>query len=225
MGRRRVCPTPSERYTLLVCILTKSARLRTEISYNAGSVRQVSQTSQMPQKWHHRLSNSNGNRKGQTMKNKDDPSSGMSRGNHRTPGDPSLPDSASMRTTGSTVRADDIASASLEKLAFSVLPMSLAEALAEQGVETQELMGRSCSSSSNRPVRTRMPWWCGEGALKRGILTRFMTFVGIKTNKSIIRTGCRMYQGMVVTTTKVQQPPPSACVSVSLHRMYAHSIP
>ena len=45
MGKRRVCPTPSERHTLLGCILTKSARLRTETSYKAGSVRRVSQTS------------------------------------------------------------------------------------------------------------------------------------------------------------------------------------
>jgi hypothetical protein len=50
------------------------------------------------------------------------------------PGDPGLPDSASMRTTGSTVRADDSASAALEKLALSVFPMSVAEALAEQRV-------------------------------------------------------------------------------------------
>jgi hypothetical protein len=45
MGKRRVCPTPSERLTLLGCILTKSARLRTETSYTAGSVRLVSQSS------------------------------------------------------------------------------------------------------------------------------------------------------------------------------------
>ena len=45
MGKRRVCSTPSERHTLLGCILTKSARLRTETSYKAGSVRRVSQTS------------------------------------------------------------------------------------------------------------------------------------------------------------------------------------
>jgi hypothetical protein len=45
MGKRRVCPTPSVRHSLLGCILTKSARLRTETSYKAGSVRRVSQTS------------------------------------------------------------------------------------------------------------------------------------------------------------------------------------
>ena len=48
MGKRRVCPTPSERHTLLGCILTKSARLRTEPSYKTGSVRRVSQTSRSP---------------------------------------------------------------------------------------------------------------------------------------------------------------------------------
>jgi hypothetical protein len=56
MGKRRVCRLPSVRHSLLECILTKSARLRTETSYKAGSVRRVSPTSRMPQKRHHRLS-------------------------------------------------------------------------------------------------------------------------------------------------------------------------
>jgi len=68
------------------------------------------------------------------MRNKEEPSSGLSRGNPRTPGGPSLPDSIRMRTTGSTVRTDDTATASLEKPALSVFPMSLTEALVEQGV-------------------------------------------------------------------------------------------
>ncbi len=45
MGKRRVCRQPSVRHSLLECILTKSARLRTETSYKAGSVRRVSPTS------------------------------------------------------------------------------------------------------------------------------------------------------------------------------------
>jgi hypothetical protein len=45
MGKRRVCRLPSVRHSLLECILTESARLRTETSYKAGSVRRVSQTS------------------------------------------------------------------------------------------------------------------------------------------------------------------------------------
>jgi hypothetical protein len=45
MGKYRVCRLPSERHPPLDCILTKSARLRTETSYKAGSVRRVSQTS------------------------------------------------------------------------------------------------------------------------------------------------------------------------------------
>jgi hypothetical protein len=45
------------------------------------------------------------------------------------PGAPSLPDSVRMRTTGSVVRTDDTATASLEKRALSVFPMSLTEAL------------------------------------------------------------------------------------------------
>ena len=56
MGKRRVCRLPSVRHTLLGCILTKSARLRTGTSYKAGSVRRVSQTSRQPQERHHRLS-------------------------------------------------------------------------------------------------------------------------------------------------------------------------
>jgi hypothetical protein len=48
LGKRRVCRQPSVRHPLLECILTKSARLRTETSYKAGSVRRVSQTSRMP---------------------------------------------------------------------------------------------------------------------------------------------------------------------------------
>jgi hypothetical protein len=45
MGKRRVCRQPSVRHSLLECILTKSARLRTETPYKAGLVRRVSQTS------------------------------------------------------------------------------------------------------------------------------------------------------------------------------------
>lgn len=45
MGKRRVCRLPSVRHSLLECILTESARLRTETSYKAGPVRRVSQTS------------------------------------------------------------------------------------------------------------------------------------------------------------------------------------
>ena len=45
MGKPRVCRLPSERHSPLGCILTKSARLRTETSYKAGPVRRVSQTS------------------------------------------------------------------------------------------------------------------------------------------------------------------------------------
>jgi hypothetical protein len=45
MGKRRVYRLPSERHSPLGCILTKSAGLRTETSYKAGSVRRVSQTS------------------------------------------------------------------------------------------------------------------------------------------------------------------------------------
>ncbi len=48
------------------------------------------------------------------------------------PGEPSLPDSASMRTIGSPARPDDAASASLEKPALSLFPMSLTEALVEE---------------------------------------------------------------------------------------------
>ncbi len=47
-------------------------------------------------------------------------------------GDPSLSDSATMRTTSSPVRSDDAAAASLEKPALSLFPMSLTEAFVEE---------------------------------------------------------------------------------------------
>ena len=56
LDKRRVCRLPSVRHSLLECILTKSARLRTETFYKAGLVRRVSPTSRMPQERHHRLS-------------------------------------------------------------------------------------------------------------------------------------------------------------------------
>ena len=65
------------------------------------------------------------------MKNKEEPSSDLSRGNPRTIRDPSLPGSVTVRTTGSPVRPDDAAAASLEKPALSLFPMSLIEALVE----------------------------------------------------------------------------------------------
>ncbi|AMV30498.1 hypothetical protein VN12_00180 [Pirellula sp. SH-Sr6A] len=45
------------------------------------------------------------------------------------PGDPSLLESLRMETAGSTVRTDDTATASIEKPALSLFPMSLMEAL------------------------------------------------------------------------------------------------
>ena len=61
------------------------------------------------------------------MKNKEEPSSDLSRGNHPMAADRSLPGCAPMRTTGSTVRPDDAATASLEKPALSLFPESLME--------------------------------------------------------------------------------------------------
>jgi hypothetical protein len=45
MGKRRVCRLPSAHHSPLGSIFTKSARLRTETSYKAGSVWRVSPTS------------------------------------------------------------------------------------------------------------------------------------------------------------------------------------
>ena len=53
------------------------------------------------------------------MKNKEKPSGSLSRGNHRKLGDPSLPEPAGMRTTGSPVRPDDTATAPPEKPTLS----------------------------------------------------------------------------------------------------------
>ncbi|MBX3421617.1 MAG: group II intron reverse transcriptase/maturase [Pirellulaceae bacterium] len=71
------------------------------------------------------------------MKYKEEPSGNLSRGNPRTIGAPNLPDSATERTTDSPVRPDDAATASLEKPALSLFPMSLIEALVEpSNIET-----------------------------------------------------------------------------------------
>ena len=56
------------------------------------------------------------------MKNKEEPSSDLTRGNPLMPGEPRLPDLASMSTTGSTVRTDDEGCLSLKIAAFVLGP-------------------------------------------------------------------------------------------------------
>ncbi|XZE44079.1 hypothetical protein SH467x_003666 [Pirellulaceae bacterium SH467] len=68
------------------------------------------------------------------MKNKEEPSIDLPRGNHSMPGDPSLPESVRKETAGSTVRPDDTATASIEKPALTLFPMSLMEALVHMDV-------------------------------------------------------------------------------------------
>ena len=66
------------------------------------------------------------------MKNKEEPSIGSALGNPSTPADRHIPGRASAETTGSTVRQDGAASASIEKPALSLFPESLMEAVVEQ---------------------------------------------------------------------------------------------
>jgi retron-type reverse transcriptase len=78
------------------------------------------------------------------------------------PGEPSLPDSVSIRTTGSTVRPDDAASALLEKPALSLFPMSLTEALVEEA--NIELAWKNVKTNRGAPgpdgiTITEFPTW------------------------------------------------------------------
>ena len=61
------------------------------------------------------------------MKNKEEPLSDLSRGNHPMAADRSLPGCPPLRPIGSTVRPDDAATASLKKPALSLFPESLME--------------------------------------------------------------------------------------------------
>lgn len=65
------------------------------------------------------------------MKNKEESSSDSQRGNSRRSVLRQTHEHANLRTTGSLVRQDDAATASLEQPALSLIPMSLSEALVE----------------------------------------------------------------------------------------------
>lgn len=65
------------------------------------------------------------------MKNKEESSSDSQRGNPRKSVLRETHEHANLRTTGSPVRPDDAATASLEQPALSLIPMSLTEALVE----------------------------------------------------------------------------------------------
>ncbi len=71
------------------------------------------------------------------MKNKEESSSDSQRGNPRRSVLRQTHEHASQRTTGSTVRPDGAATASLEQPALSLIPMSLTEALVETSNMTQ----------------------------------------------------------------------------------------
>ena len=66
------------------------------------------------------------------MKNKEEPSIDLTRGNPSMPAERHIPDCQSMETTGSTVRQDGAASASIETPALSLFPESLMEAVVDQ---------------------------------------------------------------------------------------------
>ena len=72
------------------------------------------------------------------MKNKEEPSIDSTRGNPSTPASRQMSrQPQSVKTTGSTVRLDDAASASIEKPALSLFPESLMEAVVDQANVTQ----------------------------------------------------------------------------------------
>ena len=66
------------------------------------------------------------------MKNKEEPSIDLTRGNPSTPADRQIPGCQRMETTGSIVRPDGATPASIEKPALSLFPESLMEAVVEQ---------------------------------------------------------------------------------------------
>lgn len=66
------------------------------------------------------------------MKNKEEPSIDLTRGNPSTPADRHFPGRQRMETTGSTVRQDGAAPASIEKSALSLFSESLMEAMVAQ---------------------------------------------------------------------------------------------
>jgi len=66
------------------------------------------------------------------MKNKEEPSIDLTRGNPSTPADRQIPGCPRMETTGSIVRPDGAAPASIEKPALSLFPESLMEAVVDQ---------------------------------------------------------------------------------------------
>jgi|GEM_PF-6734651 len=141
-GKRPVCRLPSVRHSLLEYILTESARLRAETSYNAGSVGQVSQTSLS------RVTPMPGTRSRVT------PMPGTRSRVTPMPGTVVVFE----RLTEASYRARDKSQRSLAHGQDDRKWCWNDERLVSgsRSLESQDIMGRACSSSFNHRVRIRM---------------------------------------------------------------------
>jgi hypothetical protein len=101
------------------------------------------------------------------MKNKEEPSIDLTRGNPSTPADRHIPGCQSVETTGSTVRPDDAAAASIEKPALSLFSGPLTVPVVDQSKIEHRLFRFDHAEKRNffvePPDADPHVRWCGEG--------------------------------------------------------------
>lgn len=96
------------------------------------------------------------------MKNKEEPSIDLTRGNPSTPADRQIPGCQRVKTTGSIVRQDGAAAASIEKPALSLFPESLMEAVVNQSNVEQAWRNVKANRGAPGPDRitiSEFPAW------------------------------------------------------------------
>lgn len=99
------------------------------------------------------------------MKNKEEPSIDLTRGNPSTPVDRQIPGYQRMETTGSIVRQDGATSASIEKPALSLFPESLMEAVVNQANVLQAWRNVKANRGAPGPdgiTISEFPAWLGQ---------------------------------------------------------------